>query len=88
MSDIAIDVYSRPNCMPCKMTKRALHDAGATYTEHDVSADPDAAQRVRDLGYAAVPVVTVTLPDGLDHWHGYRAEKLAAAVYLEREGRL
>jgi hypothetical protein len=54
---MAVDVFS---AKPCKMTKRALHDAGTT----------------------------VSLPDGLDHWHGYRAEKLAAAVYLEREGRL
>lgn len=48
MSDIAIDVYSRPNCMPCKMTKRALHDAGATYTEHDVSADAAAVYLERE----------------------------------------
>lgn len=82
-----IDVYSRPNCMPCKMTKRALDQAGAHYVEHDVSVDDAAAQRVRDLGYASVPVVTVTLPDGLDHWHGYHREKLAAAVYLELDGR-
>lgn len=80
-----IDVYSRPNCMPCKMTKRALDQAGAAYAEHDVSVDADAAQRVRDLGYSAVPVVTVTLPDGVDHWHGYHKDKLAAAAYLDRE---
>lgn len=83
-----IDVYSRPGCMPCKATKRILDQAGAHYTEHDVTTDDAAAQRVRALGYGGVPVVTVTLPDGIDHWHGHSPEKLAAAACLEREGQL
>lgn len=83
-----IDVYSRPGCMPCKATKRILDQAGAAYTEHDVTTEPEALQRVRDLGYGGVPVVAVTLPDGIDHWHGHSPEKLAAAAWLEREGQV
>lgn len=81
---VIVDVYTRPSCMPCRMTKRHLDRLGVPYTEHDVSADEAAAQRVQDLGYAGVPVVTVTLPDGVDHWHGYRDEQLDALGYLAK----
>lgn len=77
-----VHVYSRPGCMPCKRTKQLLDKAGVGYVEHDVQASPDAAETVRALGYSSVPVVTVTLPDGIDHWSGYRPEQITALTYL------
>jgi glutaredoxin-like protein NrdH len=52
------------------------------YVEHDVQASPEAAETVRALGYSSVPVVTVQLPDGQDHWSGYRPDQITALTYL------
>lgn len=77
-----VTLYSKPACMPCKMVKRVLDEGGVTYIEHDVTLDADAAQAVRDLGYTAVPVTTIELEDGLDHWHGFDRMRLRAVVQL------
>lgn len=68
--------------MPCKRTKDLLGRAGVVFTEHDVDASPEAAEAVRALGYTSVPVVTVALPDGVDHWSGYRPDQITALTYL------
>lgn len=81
---LVVDVYSQPSCMQCKLTKKALDRHGVPYAEHDVSVDDDAADRVRALGYAGVPVVAVTLPDGVDHWHGFRPDQLDALACLAK----
>lgn len=81
-----ITLYSQPGCMPCRATKRQLDQAGAPYTIIDVTQNPDAADHIRELGYTGTPVVTVDLPDGVDHWHGHRTDKVAAAAYLATQG--
>jgi glutaredoxin-like protein NrdH len=80
---MTITVYSKPACVQCNATYRALDKLGAEYTVVDISEDADARDYVMSLGHLQAPVVIV---DG-DHWSGYRpdrikslAEKLAAVV--------
>lgn len=80
--DYQVRVYTRPGCMPCQRTKTLLDQASVPYTEIDVATDPAAAERVRALGHSSAPVVTVELPDGLDHWSGYDRAKIDALCYL------
>lgn len=64
-------LYTKPNCQPCRMTKRKLDAADITYTEVDVTADPSALAYVKDtLGYSGAPVVYVSAPEGDVHWYG------------------
>lgn len=86
MPESAVTVYSSPGCMPCRATKRHLDRLGVPYTDVDVTVDPAAARQLRDMGYSATPVVTVQLPDGLDHWSGYKDERCNALAYLAAEG--
>lgn len=79
---MVVTVYSKPACMQCRMTKRYLDAANVPYVEKDVTTDPEAAQAVRDLGYKALPVTTVALADGLDHWTGFVPMSLAALAEL------
>ena len=66
---MTITLYTKPNCQPCRMTKRKL--AGTEYTEVDVTEDPAALAYVKDtLGYTGAPVVYVSTPDGDTHWYG------------------
>lgn len=68
-----VDIYSKPNCVQCTMTYRALDKAGIAYTVHDVTADEDAYNRVVALGYSAAPVVVV----GDQHWSGFQPDRIA-----------
>jgi glutaredoxin-like protein NrdH len=80
---MTITVYSKPACVQCNATYRALDKLGADYTVVDISEDADARDYVMSLGHLQAPVVIV---DG-EHWSGYRpdrigaiAERLAAVV--------
>lgn len=81
---MSITVYSKPNCVQCTATYRALqnHGLGAEadgrYDIVDLTADPEALGTVKKLGYAQAPVVIVRSDDGtiLDHWSGFRPDKI------------
>lgn len=69
-----ITVYSKPLCVQCDATKRALDKAGLAYDVIDITEDADALASVKALGYVQAPVVVT---DG-DHWSGFRPEKMKA----------
>ena len=69
----AITVYSKPNCVQCSATYRALDKKGIEYQKIDVSQDPRSLEFIRSLGYAQAPVVVT----GQDHWSGFRPDKIA-----------
>ncbi|AYD91033.1 glutaredoxin-like protein NrdH [Actinomyces sp. 2119] len=71
---MAITVYSKPNCVQCSATYRALDKAGLAYRTVDVTQDAEALEQVRALGYAQAPVVTA----GGDHWSGFRPDRIKA----------
>ena len=54
---LAITLYSKPGCVQCTSSYRALDSAGIEYTVLDVTEVPNAEARVRELGYQALPVV-------------------------------
>ncbi|MFD6400805.1 glutaredoxin domain-containing protein [Nocardia sp. NPDC060249] len=79
-----ITVYTRPDCQPCKATKRKLSQLGAAYAVIDVTKDPEALDLIRDLGYLQAPVIVVRDGGELIHWGGYAPDKLEwAALSLE-----
>ncbi|WP_068482694.1 glutaredoxin-like protein NrdH [Pseudoclavibacter helvolus] len=73
---MTIAVYSKPSCVQCTATYRALDKLGIEYEIFDVSADEKALQTVKELGYMQAPVVIA----GNDHWSGFRPDKIAGLV--------
>lgn len=71
---MAITVYSKPMCVQCDATKRAMNKAGLAYDVVDVTEDAEALTRVKALGYAQAPVVVTDA----DHWSGFRPDKIKA----------
>ncbi|MGB6245181.1 glutaredoxin-like protein NrdH [Gordonia sp. (in: high G+C Gram-positive bacteria)] len=65
-------VYSKPSCVQCAMTYKALDKAGIDYSIVDISSDESARDYVMGLGYLQAPVVTA----GGDHWSGFRPERI------------
>ena len=41
---MAITVYSKPNCVQCSATRRALDKAGLVYETVDISLDAEALE--------------------------------------------
>ncbi|MBO9454542.1 glutaredoxin-like protein NrdH [Paracoccus sp. R12_1] len=69
---MTITVYSKPACVQCTATTRALDARGLDYSIIDLTQDEDAMQRVTALGYRQVPVVVA----GEDHWAGFRPDMI------------
>lgn len=73
-----VTIYTTgPACMACRMTKRAMDKAGITYTEVDLTTQPEAHTYLTDeLGYSEAPVCIVE--DGTDqhHWSGFRPDAI------------
>ena len=67
-----ITVYSKPFCVQCDATKRALNKVGIPYDIVDITEDADALATVKSMGYVQAPVVVTSE----DHWSGFRPEKL------------
>ncbi|WP_426593461.1 glutaredoxin-like protein NrdH [Cellulomonas sp. McL0617] len=83
---MTITVYSKPACVQCTATYRALDKLDAEYDVVDISQDADARDYVMSLGHLQAPIVVVDGALG-EHWSGYRpdrikalAERLATAV--------
>ena len=71
---MAITVYSKPACVQCTATYRALDKQGIEYEIFDVSVDEKALETVKALGYLQAPVVVTED----DHWSGFRPDKIAS----------
>ena len=66
-------VYTRPRCVQCDATKRALERAGVKYQVINVNNDSAALTTLLTLGYQQVPVVVA----GEERWSGFRPELIS-----------
>lgn len=71
---MAITVYSKPNCVQCTATYRALDQHGLDYQVVDISEDAEALEMVKSLGHLAAPVVIA----GAENWSGFQPDRIAA----------
>lgn len=74
MTATAITVYTKPACVQCNATYRALGKAGIAYEVVDITTDNDARDYVMGLGHLQAPVVVA----GEQNWSGFRPERIKA----------
>ncbi|GAA1821503.1 glutaredoxin-like protein NrdH [Agromyces neolithicus] len=67
-----IKIYSKPSCVQCNATYRAMDAKGIAYIVIDVTVDDIALEEIKALGYLQAPVV-IALDD---HWSGFRPDKI------------
>jgi glutaredoxin-like protein NrdH len=70
--EMTITVYSKPACVQCTATTRALDAKGLSYDVIDLTQDAAAMEMVQSLGYRQAPVVIA----GEDHWAGFRPDMI------------
>lgn len=71
---MSIIIYTKPDCVQCNATYRALDRQGFDYRVVDLTQDQQALNHVKSLGYQQVPVIIA----GDDHWSGFRPDKIGA----------
>lgn len=71
---MSITVYSKPACVQCVATYKALDKQGIAYEKVDISLDTEARDYVMALGYLQAPVVVA----GDAHWSGFRPDRIKA----------
>jgi len=69
---MTVTVYTKPSCVQCNATYRALDSKGIAYEVLDLSQDETALAAVKELGYLQAPVVITDE----DHWSGFRPDKI------------
>lgn len=69
---MSVTVYTKPSCVQCTATYRALDSKGIEYEVLDLSEDASALEQVKALGYLQAPVVIADE----EHWSGFRPDKI------------
>ncbi|UQZ28612.1 glutaredoxin-like protein NrdH [Corynebacterium accolens] len=69
---MSITVYTKPACVQCNATKKALDRAGLDYNVVDVTVDDEARDYIMALGYVQAPVVEASG----EHWSGFRPDRI------------
>lgn len=52
-----ITVYTKNNCMPCRMTKKFLTENGVDFEEINIEEQPEKIDYIKGLGFSAAPVI-------------------------------
>lgn len=75
-------MYSKPNCVACRQTVRALDKLGVNYEYSDITTDEHAYNTVKELGFMSAPVIIALDDSGniLKSFSGYQPEKLQELV--------
>ena len=69
---MAITVYTKPACVQCEATLRALDRLGCMYSTIDITADTAARDYLLARGFLAAPVVVA----GGQAWSGFRPDRI------------
>lgn len=69
-----ITVFSKPECVQCTATYRALESRNLDYTVIDLTVDDEAMALVTSKGFRQAPVV---FADGKE-WAGFRPDMISS----------
>ncbi len=68
-----VTVYSRNNCMQCKMTKRFLTEHHVDFDERNINEEPQYVDYLKEHGFQSLPVVEA---NGDLQFSGFQPAKL------------
>ena len=71
---MSVTVYTKPACVQCSATFKALDKQGIAYEKVDITLDSESRDYVMALGYLQAPVVVTEN----EHWSGFRPDRIKA----------
>lgn len=73
---MTITVFSKPACVQCTATYKALDKLGLPYDVVDLAEDEAALTEILAMGYQQAPVVVTEH----QHWSGFRPDLIKATA--------
>ncbi|WP_416588714.1 redoxin NrdH [Lactiplantibacillus plantarum] len=68
-----VTIFTKNNCMQCKMTKKFLTAHNIAFEEKNINTNPEYVDYLKNQGFHAVPVVEI---NGEDSIAGFRPDAL------------
>ncbi|MCY9807156.1 glutaredoxin-like protein NrdH [Lentilactobacillus senioris] len=72
-----VTIYSKNNCMQCKMTKRYLTEHDVVFEEHNINEQPEYINYLKSNGFQSLPVIEI---EGQPAFSGFRPQQLQAVA--------
>lgn len=75
-----VTMLTKPRCVQCRMTARALDSHGIEYKTIDITESEAALEWAleNDFRAALVVIVSVFTTEGFDAWTGFRPDRIAS----------
>ena len=73
-------VFSKPSCVQCDATHRALDKKGVEYESVNIMDDPEAYEVVVAAGFQQAPIVAWLGEHGISAWSGFRPDQISQRV--------
>lgn len=84
LSALDLTIYSAPWCGDCRRLDRWLATEGLSFPKVDISADPDAADRLeQETGKQAIPFVLVNGASWVPGYHKDLASRFDAGRFVQ-----
>ncbi|HFI0394386.1 TPA: glutaredoxin-like protein NrdH [Streptococcus suis] len=71
-----VTIYSKNNCVQCKMSKKFLDEHNVAYKEINLDEQPEYIEHVKSLGFSSAPVIETEN----EVFSGFQPTKLKALV--------
>ena len=71
-----IQVWTTPNCVQCRQTKRVLDKSNVAYDSFDLTQHPEELENFKALGLTSAPIVV----SGETRFSGFRLDKLKRLI--------
>lgn len=71
-----VTIYSKNDCVQCKMTKKFLDQHNVTYTEINLDEQPEFIEHVKGLGFSSAPVIKTET----ESFSGFQPGKLKSLI--------
>ncbi|WP_099974131.1 MULTISPECIES: glutaredoxin-like protein NrdH [Lactobacillaceae] len=73
----SIVVYSKNNCMQCKMTKKYLKEHNVNFVERNINDQPEYLDDLKAQGFQSVPIV---MNENINPIVGFRPDSLKELI--------
>ncbi|MFM0600881.1 glutaredoxin-like protein NrdH [Streptococcus suis] len=71
-----VTIYSKNDCVQCKMSKKFLDQHNVAYTEINLDEQPEYIEHAKSLGFSAAPVIETEK----EVFSGFQPAKLKSLV--------
>ena len=68
-----VTIYTKYNCVQCKMTKKFLEAQGIAFKEVNIEEETQSVDELKANGYRQTPVVAI---EGMPSFSGFRPDVL------------